>query len=90
MKFSLAIVTPGTIRTEYSGAVFGREKPESLDVWACLGIIPPDMPGTPYLASEKNQSQQPTIPHHPTLKPSYVHYSSHQRTALFLSYCNST
>ena len=59
-------------------------------VWASLGVNPPDMPRTLYWASEVKHSQQPTMPSHPTLSSSSVHHSSHQRTALFLSYYNVT
>ena len=48
------IFTLGTIRPEYSGAVFCWKKPESQDFWACLGVNPLDISRTLYLASEGN------------------------------------
>ena len=66
---------------------FEGEKSESLDVvWACLGVNQLDMLSTLYRMSEGKHSQQLTMPYNPTLTSSSVHNSSHQRTALFLSY----
>ena len=44
----------------------------------------------PYWMSEGKHLQQPIMPYHPTLASSSVHLSSHQSTALFLSYYNVT
>ena len=90
MESPLAIVTLWTIRPEDSGVVFCQNKPESMDIWACLGVNPLDMPRTPYWASEGKHSQQPSMPYHPIFTSSYVNHLSHQWTALFLSYCNVT
>ena len=65
-RFTLAIVTLGTIRPEDSGAVRNATrvsalnciaKPNSPAVWACLGVNPLDMPRAPYRVSEGKGSQ---------------------------------
>ena len=71
-------ITLKTLRPEESGAMFGRKKLESLDVWASPRVNPIDMLRTPYIwASDGIHSQKSTMPHHPTLMPS-SHHSSHQ------------
>ena len=89
MELTSAIVTLGTIRLEDSGTDF-ELKNDSLDVWAWLGVNPLDTLRTSYRASDGRHSQQPTMPCHPTLTSPSVHHSSHQSTALCLSYYNVT
>ena len=40
----------------------------------------------PYLTSEGKHSQEPIMPHHPTLTSSFVDRSFYQQIALFLPY----
>ena len=61
MKLPCAIVTLGTIRPEDRGAAF-KQKKESLDILARLGVNPLDMPRTPYWASEGNTFKNPPCP----------------------------
>ena len=51
----------GTIRPEDSRAVFYRKK--TLDVRACMGLNPLDMPRTPYWASEGKHKIESTMPY---------------------------
>ena len=65
---TLPIVTLGTIPPEpLSLNIKLHSETKSPAVWACLGVDPPDMPRTPYQASEGKHSQTPTMPYHPHL-----------------------
>ena len=55
----LTSVAAGTIRPEDNGAAF--EKDDSLDVQACLGVNPPDMPRTAYWANKRKHYQKLTM-----------------------------
>ena len=80
MELLSAIVTLDTIRQE------DLAKPKYLTVWECLGVNPLDMPRTPYWASEiKNAITRHALSTPPSRHHLYVHHSSHQWTALFLS-----
>ena len=62
-------------------ALYCKAKPQFPTNWACLGVNPLDLPRTPYWTSKGK---------HSTLRSSSDHHSSHQWTALFLSYYNIT
>ena len=75
-------LTLETLLFKDGGAAF-EQKNWSLDVLACLAVNPLDMPRTPHQASKGKHSQQPTtMPYHANFKSSFIHHSSHQRTAL--------
>ena len=77
---TLSYCYSGDYPTQSSGAVFEPYN-ESLDVWACLGVNPLDIPRTQNWASEGKHSQKPTMLYHPTLTLSSVNHLSHQWTA---------
>ena len=62
----------------------------TLDVCACLGESPLDMPSSPYQVSEGKPSQQPTMPYHPPSRHHlYIIHLISMTKGLFLS-CYST
>ena len=68
--------------------MFWRKKNESLDVWACLGVNPLDMPRTPYGRVRENTLNSPPCPI--TSLSRHHLYIIHLINGLFLSYYNVT
>ena len=75
MELPLAIVILGIIRPEDSGAAFEQKNESRLGIPG--GKSPRHAP-KPLLGEWKKTHLKNTMPYHPTLTSSSVHYSSHQ------------